>query len=249
VGCSTVVANLAAALQALGHQTAAVDLHSGGDLGLHYGLDQHNDSGWASALVRGESSLGVLFESADGRRVTPFGQLPKDQFDKFQGLLPSSEQAVASFFAPLEQAGAEWLLLDAPALRDQAMQSPAVRQFFSALATSADYVLHVACPDASAYLKLKLRDWELGEKPGRNFILVNNTDVRASVARDLEWLILHEFEECAIPLGVHQDKAIPEAVAQMNCVNRLSPTSQASADFHALALWCLGRAGKDFANE
>lgn len=246
VGSTTIVSNLASALQRAGCQTLSIDLHPDNQLCLHFGVDQELTTGWAQAVVDGADWKRCAFEAADGRRILPFGELSRFQFAKFREALSSSFAAMAALLAPQAE---DWLLVDMPVDRDTALDENRVAKIYKEIYALADITLYVVNPELGCYRLMKqaaLNGESLGEE---QFYVVNGVDTHSSLSVDLELLLRAEFSAQILPVAIHRDTALPEAAAFMSSVSEYMPDSKSASDFHALALWLMGRFGKGGADE
>lgn len=240
-GATTVVSNLAAALQRTGLQTLSIDLHPDNQLSLHYGVDQQLMTGWAQTSVSGADWKQCGFQAADGRRVLPFGDVPPYQYAQFRdGLRETVSTMADTLSSPTE----DWLLFDMPVIRHHALADNVIADVYARLIALADINLHVISPDLGCYRLLKQAALNGDALSDKQFYLVNGADTHSPLSLDIALLLESEFSNQVLPVSIHKDTAVAEAAAHMTSVNAYMPDSQAADDFHALALWSLGRVGK-----
>lgn len=242
VGTTTVVSNLASALQRAGEQTLSLDLHSDNQLCVHFGVDQELVSGWGQAIASGKDWKRCAFQAADGRRVLPFGDVPRYQYSQFRDVLASSVTAMAESLSPSDD---DWLLIDMPVDRHQALCDNPITHLYKAIYALADISLYIINPDLACYRLLKQQALEGKSLGKKQFYLINGVDTDSSLSMDIELLLRAEYSPQILPVSIHRDTAVPEAAAFMSAVNAYMPDSKASSDYHSLALWCIGRLGKD----
>ena len=70
-------------------------------------------------------------------------------------------------------------------------------------------------------------------------LLINQFQPTSSISRDLQLVMEHEYENNLVPIVLHSDTAIAEAIANLKSVLESAPYSQAAQDYHSLAFWCL----------
>jgi cellulose synthase operon protein YhjQ len=244
-GATTVVSNLAASLQNAGEQTLSIDLHPDNQLCLHFGVSQECISGWAQAIATGADWKQCAFQASDGRRVLPFGELAPYQFKRFREVLMSSIKSIADTFALRQD---EWVLIDMPVDRQQALSDNLISECYQAIYALADFSFYVAHPDLGTYRLLKQAALNGETLADKQLYLLNEVDTNSALSLDIELLVKAEFAAQVLPASIHRDTAVPEAAAYMTAVNTYMPSSQASSDYHSLALWCLGRLGEDAEN-
>ncbi|MEX1665621.1 cellulose biosynthesis protein BcsQ [Zhongshania arctica] len=241
VGTTTVVSNLAAALQRAGEQTLSLDLHSDNQLCVNFGVDQELTTGWGQAVSSGKDWKQCAFQAVDGRRVLPFGDVPPYQYSQFREGLASSVTAMA---ASLSASDGDWLLVDMPVDRQQALCDNPTARIYEAIYALADISLYVINPDLACYRLLKQAALAGESLDTKQFYLINGLDTDSSLSMDIELLLQAEYSKQILPVSIHLDAAVPEAAAFMSAVNAYMPDSQASGDYHSLALWCIGHLSK-----
>ena len=230
-GGTTVAANLAAALQALGQNCLAFDLSHSNGLRLHAGLDPLERDGWARRLIRNENWFEAVYESASGCRVSPFGLLDIDesvQFDaQVSSLLPTLLAQLQQPFSP----ALDWIVVDAPAVQTA---SPAYQAVIAAFKAIAQLSIVVVCPEPRSYSLLVTHpQWASAVSDAT--VLLNAQHPERELSSDLAVVLRQEFQ--VAPLTINSDSAIPEAAAHLTNVLDHAPLSQACSDYKALALW------------
>jgi cellulose synthase operon protein YhjQ len=246
VGSTTIVSNLASALQRADCQTLSIDLHPDNQLCVHYGVDQEIPTGWAQAIVDGDDWKRCAFQSADGRRILPFGELSHFQFAQFREALPVSIAAMAKILAPQPD---EWLLVDMPVDRHRALEENTITRLYKEIYALADITLYVINPELGCYRLLKQAALNGESLSDKQLYVINGVNTNSSLSMDIELLLRAEFSPQMLPVSIHQDTALPEAAAFMAAVSEYMPDSKSASDFHSLALWLLGRFGKGGAGE
>ncbi|MBB3046967.1 cellulose synthase operon protein YhjQ [Litorivivens lipolytica] len=234
-GSSTVAANLASALQKLGRSCLMLDLCQNNDLRFHASVDPREPDGWARRLVADQSWEGAVFGVEDGLRVIPFGELDHNEYDGFQELSQSvltrfAEQVLAGFSPAVD-----WLVVDAPPL-----VSPHGTAFESLLYTfseAASLRLLAVPPESPSYISLKFNP-RVSAAAADYRLVLNRTASEVEANRDMSLVLRQEFPARVVPSQIGTDNALAEALLSLRTVDQYSPDSEATREFHALAIWC-----------
>ena len=226
-GNSTVTANLAAALQLQGFKTLSLDLNCDNALGLHYGVNTAECDGWLSSVVDGSNWREHVFESEDGRCVLPFGHFANAPDALYSRMLSESPKMATSLLADLLTTDFDVLLIDAPSVLHRSLLN----------LKSCDLQLLVCNPDIQSYTLLKRYGEFLLE--GNTHIVLNKIQPDVPLYGDLGVLIREQFARQCVPVTIHLDYAVAQALAFFDSAIGVSPDCQGVKDFHSLALWCI----------
>ena len=237
-GVTTVTANLAAALQGLGHRCLAIDCTPDNLLALHFGVASDAVDGWARSASLSQSWEECGFEAMDGGRVLPFGMLDVESLATLRRNLADKPKHIADICHALSGEPLDYLLLDfsAPLTGYCSAQ-------FSALKDLADYSLLIARADLQSYRLLVSHP--LGQQLLTDCeILLNAVKTENELQRDLLLVMRRELEHHLISNIIHHDAAVPEAFAHLQTLNSYAPNSAAALDFYLLAVWCVNKLAK-----
>lgn len=225
-GTTTTTANLAAALQVQGFKTISLDLNADNSLATHYGVHVSENGGWLPAVMDGQDWRSQLFEAHDGRCVLPYGYIGAGGDGCLRELLNSRPGMVSELIADIQQYDFDYLLIDSPTVT--------TRGYLGVGPVNLE--LLVCCPDVPSYSLLKRRQSEL--LTPNSHILINKTHPEVALFGDMVVLIREQFAASTVPVALHLDYSVVEALAFFESVTAASPDSQSARDFHALALWC-----------
>lgn len=237
-GVTTVTANLAAALQGLGHRCLSVDCTPDNLLALHFGVASDALDGWAYRASLSQSWVDSGFEAIDGGRVLPFGMLDISAFATLRRKLEEQPQYLAEICQVIRGEPLDYLLLD--------LSSPLTGCFsdqFAALKKIADFSLLVAGADVQSYrliMSHPLNQQHLADCD----ILLNAVKTENELQRDMLLVMRRELDHRMVPNIIHYDAAIPEAFAHFQALNSYAPDSVAALDYYLLAVWCVNRLSK-----
>ena len=106
--------------------------------------------------------------------------------------------------------------------------------------------LVVLSPDALSYATGERTKREaLSAGAAAAFFIVNQFDPTRMLDRDLEALIHADFREDCLPILIHRDESVREALANKETVFDYAPSCQAASDFSALAMWLIAHCAKE----
>ena len=232
VGTSTVLAALGHALNRLEQRVLLIDMCPENLLGLHFNLPADEELGWARAEIEGKDWRDCAYTPFKDLALLPYGRiLPEQTWEIERRLAPwpgiSREQLIeyASEF--------DWLLFDLP--QGLPMHVAAVEGD-----GGCDLMLRVVNVDPGCHVRLQRAGWD-GAFPR---VLVNRYDASIQLQRNLMQLWLQDHEQRLLPMAVHEDAAVPEALAMKMPVGMHAADSLAGADLEGLALWCQAEIGR-----
>lgn len=222
VGTSSTLAALAYALHSLGQKVLVVDMCPENTLGLHFNLDLAPCEGWARATLDKRPWNEYAWAVADGLCVLPYGQLQEAEYQRLDADLLASPHLWPQRQAALGDAF-DWLLFDLPQRLPGHANNPQCVFRFTVL--NADAACHV--------LLQPLTDTRL--------FLVNRYDPASQLQRDLTLIWQNNFTTAFVPVHLHADEAVGEALASRQPVVRYAPVSLITQDIISFASWCLLR--------
>jgi len=223
VGTSSTLAALAYALHALGQRVLVVDMCPENTLGLHFNLDLAPRDGWARATLDQQPWQQQAWTVTPGLCVLPYGQLEGAELTRLDAMLLDSPQLWSKRQASLDQAF-DWVLFDLP----QRLPGHAgnAQCAFSFTVLNADAACHVLL--------------QTHARQGTVFV-VNRYDAGSQLQRDLALIWHHRYAASVVPINLHADEAMGEALASREPVGRYAPCSLIAQDIISLASWCLLR--------
>jgi cellulose synthase operon protein YhjQ len=228
-GVTTVAAQLAAALKAQDRPVVAFDFSPDNTLRLHFGMALNDDSGLAPQVLSGQAWNEVAYRSANGVDFVPFGNLDEAGLNRFGDLLAQQPDWLSRHLDELDLPADALVVLDCP------------RTFgplwLQALA-AATLVLIVLAPDALSFARAKANERSM-RLPGdaRIKYLFNGFDASRDLDRDVVAVVRSELQEKLVPVMLHRDEHLREALASKRDIYEYAPSSQAAQDFSSLAQW------------
>ena len=219
IGTTSVTAALAWAFQQLGESVLAIDCSADNLLRLHFNTPFALARGWARAELDGDDWRQGAMRYSENLDFLPFGRL--DAAER-RNLPPAPWREK---IRQLQAAGRyRWILLDVPAGDD----APA-RQALDA----ADRALVLLTPDANCHTRLHQQPL-----PAHGHFLINHYNPHSQLQQDLHQLWLQSLPNL-LPVMVHRDEALAEALAMKQPLGEYRPESLAADEILTLANWCL----------
>ena len=237
VGKTSTTANLATAIASkLGPgRVSAIDLDPQNALHWHFGLESSDSAGvYKQSLLGGDWSEAML-ASEFGVSCLPYGDASEPDRVAFEALLAKNPDFIGTC---LTQAGLDndaVVLIDTP---------PGPTVYLKQVFACADLVLVVLLADAASYVTIPameswLDDPLLVPPPRGCLYVLNQVDSREPLNRDVAEVLHQKLGDHLIPIRVHYDEAVSEALAFQQPVLVYDPHGQASHDLARLATWAI----------
>lgn len=230
VGVTTVVAQLAAGLVAQRRHAIALDFSSDNVLRLHFGMAWDDDTGLAPAIITGQPWHEAAFRSAGGVDFIPFGKLGDGhEMADLERNLAVRPRWLASCLGEVEMAAETYVICDCPrvesGLRSQALAVAAL-------------TLIVVTPDALSYASACAAAESAWAQGAREIAFVlNGFDPSRALDQDVAMLMRTDFPVDLVPVVLHRDESLREALACKQSVFDYAPSSRAAYDFSTLVMW------------
>ena len=235
VGKTTLTTNLAIALGQHGKRVLVIDLDPQNAVRLHLGMDPGDDAG----LVREGIFPEVIFSSPFGVDFIPFGRVSEEELLDFENELEARPHWVASAIAGLRETGYDYVLLDTP---------PGATVYLPQALYAAERALIVVLADAASYTSLtkifKLLD-EYAQQASTQHpaplahILLNQMQESSKLSQQVRAAVINSYGNMVVPLVIHRDALVSEALAYERSVLQYEPDAQASRDIRHLANWLI----------
>ena len=223
VGTSSTVAALGHALHALGQKVLLVDMCPENSLGLHFNMDLAPREGWARATLDQQPWHEHAWVVEPGLCVLPYGQLKPSEVFALDALLIEQPKLWTQRKAALAN-GFDWIIFDLPQRLPGHMSNPPCS--LAMMVINADAACHV------------LLQPQLAQTP---LFLVNRFDAASQLQRDLLLIWQQRYAHALVPVNLHADEAMGEALARSEPAGRYAPASLIALDIISLASWCLLR--------
>lgn len=225
VGVTSVLAGLGEALQQQGQSVLLVELSPDHLLGLHFNLPLEARGGWARAELDGGDWRDCAFAVGERLAILPYGRVDEDEVEEIERRLRAEPDLWGRRLRQLRPQP-DWMLFDLP------QRLPG-----HADAVADAIAVHVANVDPAAYALMQ-------RGGGVRHLLVNRYDPAVPLQADLMQLWQQRFGQRLLPVRIHEDAAVPEALAMKLPLGAHASASLAAADLDSLAVWCLARAAR-----
>ena len=231
-GVTTVAAQLAAALTLHQQPCIAIDASPRNALRLHFGMTWEDEAGLSTQVLSGLPWNEAAFRSPSGTDFIPIGNAAQD----FDAWLTSHPGWFGKRMAEIDQQEG-FVICDCPDRRGA---------LGSQILSASRLALVVLSPDALSYATAeRTRQEALSAGAAGAFFVVNKFDPTRMLDRDLEALIHADFKEDCLPMLIHRDESVREALANKKTVLDYAPSCQAASDFSALATWLIAHCARE----
>jgi len=237
VGKTTISANLGMALVRAGRPVVLIDLDPQDALRLHFSAAQPDAQGLARAACAGMDWRASLVATAGGCDLLPYGRVNEFGRESFEQLLRVQPQLLRDGIAGLRLPADAVVILDTP---------PGPSVYLSQALTTCNIAVIALLSDAASYATLPmmyglLQRYCMGRPDFHDTAyLINQVDNARQLNADVAHVMRMQFGARALPL-VHQDQAIPEALACHQLVGDYDPHCRATQDLAVMAQQLLVR--------
>lgn len=224
-GVTSIVAATGAAMRAMGATVLMIDLSATNLLRLHFGMPYADRCGWARTILDKGSWCDAAREVEPGLDLLPFGRLSRPEHKQVPALMRSLLEHRIEPFA-MVTSRYDMVLIDVPA------------DCYTALPFLAECTLLVIILEADPASCVILAD-----RPQSDccHYLISRYDPLSCLQRDIRLLWQQQLHDRLIPLAMHRDESVAEAMAQKQPVSVRCPHSLAASDAVDLAAWCMDR--------
>ncbi len=237
VGKTTLTANLGSALSnKLGEgRVSIIDLDPQNGLHWHFGIDSKVQDGVCELSLKsrpwGHEQFTVGYDVA----CLPYGRGREKDREAFEELLERDPKWLHAQINRLGLNKDAVVLIDTP---------PGVSVYMQQVLSCADLILVVLLADAGSYATIPSMETHLdGANSIRHDVnsayVLNQVDRRDALNRDIGDLLQKYLGERLVPIQIHSDAAVSEALAFQKPVLIYDPHGQASHDLDRLALWVI----------
>ncbi|AHG20398.1 cell division protein [Chania multitudinisentens RB-25] len=224
-GTTSLLAALAWALQELGEPVLAIDFSPDNLLCLHFNTPFEQTRGWARAESDGAHWQQGAMRYCKNLDFLPFGRLNLAEQLNLQQQCLENPGRWRDFLKQIKASKQyRWILLDIPAGNNPLQQQQLAL---------ADSILLVINPDANCHARLHQQSL-----PTPCHFLINYYSAASQLQEDLHQWWLQTLGGL-LPLIVHRDEALAEALAAKQPLGEYRPESLAAEEVLTLANWCL----------
>lgn len=234
VGKTTLSACLAMGLAA-SRDVLAVDLDPQNALKLHLGVHASEIDGAGRATLEERSWQSAIYRGGKGRpSVLPYGNLNETDRDALEAHLSSHPDWLTLGLRSLGLGPQSVVVIDTP---------PGPSLYQQQALRASHFTLVVIHADAASYATIASMETILDRYClGRSgFIgsvyLLNSVSAASALSRDVVRVVRSELGDRVVPVVVHQDEAVREALAFDQPVLHYAPHGEASRDIQHVVRW------------
>lgn len=237
VGKTTLAANIAVALAQRDQRVLLVDLDPQNVQRLHLGMDPDEIAG----LVREGVGPGAVFDSPFGVKFIPFGRVTEDELAEFEAALRRDSSWLAGGLATLEDGSFDIVIIDTP---------PGPSVYLQQALQAAQRALVVLLADAASYATVpRMLELVAQYTAGRSdfagaHLLVNQMPTHSVLGHQVRSALLSNYAQQMVPVSVHRDARVSQALAFERPVLEYEPGCKASLDIQYVADWMLDSMGR-----
>lgn len=230
VGKTTLSANLGIALGRRGIPVLVIDLDPQDALRLHFSCNTTSEQGLAKTALISMKWQDAILSTGNDCQLMPYGSVRESERMAFEHLLREQPRLLQDRLAHLKLPANAVVILDTP---------PGPSVYLSQALTASNIAVIALLSDAASYATLPLmqsllQQYCLNRLGFEDYAyLINQVDNSRQLNRDVEHLMRMQFGSRALPL-IHQDQAIPEAMACNQFVGDYDPLSRAAQDMNAV---------------
>lgn len=234
VGKTTLSACLALGL-AQGRDVLAVDLDPQNALRLHLGVAASEIDGACRATLEERSWQTAVYKGGKGRpSVLPYGNINETDRDALEVHLSGNPNWLVNGLRSLGLGPQGVVVIDTP---------PGPSLYQQQALRAATFTLVVVHADAASYATIASMETILArycigrEGFAGSAYLLNNVSSASALSRDVVRVVRSELGDRVIPVVVHQDESVKEAMAFDQPVLSYAPHGEATRDIKQVVRW------------
>ncbi len=234
VGKTTLSACLAMGL-APGRDVLAVDLDPQNALRLHLGVNASEIDGAGRATLEERNWQSAIYRGGKGRpSVLPYGNINETDRDALEAHLSNHPDWLSTGLQGLGLGPQSVVVIDTP---------PGPSLYQQQALRAANFTLVVVHADAASYATIPAMETILDrycvgrEGFAGSAYLLNSVSAASALSRDVVRVVRSGLGERVVPVVIHQDEAVREALAFDQPVLHYAPHGEASRDIQQVVRW------------
>lgn len=232
VGKTTITANLSIALAQHRKRVLVIDLDPQNAVSLHLGLDPNEIAGLAREGINAES----VFESPFGVSFIPFGNVVDQELEEFESVLRADANFIHHGLSALDAMRFDYVLIDTP---------PGATVFLKQALHAANSAIAIVLADAASFttipkiLSLTAEHTAVIDNFQGVKLLVNQMTEKSVLGQQVRSALYENYAELMIPVAIHKDASVAEALAYERPVLQYKPQGKASLDIQDMVDYLL----------
>jgi cellulose synthase operon protein YhjQ len=232
VGKTTLAVNVSVALSQRKKRVVLIDLDPQNAQRLHLGMDPDEIAG----LSREGIAPSSMFDSPFEVKFIPFGRVSESELVDFENQLKKNPSWVSEGIQSLAPSAFDFVIIDTP---------PGPSVYLKQVLLAAQRAIVVVLADAASFASIPKIESLVNEyttdQPefaGHN-ILINQMPTSGKLAHQVRAAIYADYGDKVIPVAVHKDTRVSQALAFERPVLQYEPGCKASLDIQYVADWLI----------
>jgi cellulose synthase operon protein YhjQ len=232
VGKTTLAVNVAVALAQRKKRVVLIDLDPQNAQRLHLGMDPDEFSGLSREGISPES----MFDSPFDVKFIPFGRVSERELVGFESELKKHPHWVSDGVRSLRAEAFDFVIIDTP---------PGPSVYLRQVLLAAHRALVVVLADAASYASISKIESLIEDHTrdrsdfiGSN-ILINQMPTQGKLAHQVRTAIYADYGDQVVPVAIHKDTRVSQALAFERPVLQYEPGCKASLDIQYVADWLI----------
>ena len=232
VGKTTLAVNVAVALAQRKKRVVLIDLDPQNAQRLHLGMDPDEIAGLSREGITPLS----MFDSPFDVKFIPFGRVSESELMDFETELKKHPTWVSDGIDSLNEDAFDFAVIDTP---------PGPTVYLQQALLAANRALIIVLADAASYasiskIEMLVNEYTLAQSGfmGTN-ILINQMPTQGKLAHQVRTAIYADYGDRVVPVAVHRDTRVSQALAFERPVLQYEPGCKASLDIQYVADWLL----------
>ena len=236
VGKTTLAVNIAVALAQRKKRVLLVDLDPQNAQRLHLGMDPDEIAGLAREGIAPES----VFDSPFDVKFIPFGRVGESELTDFESELKKNPTWVSDGINLINSNTFDFVIIDTPPGPSIYLKQALLASHRALIVVLADAASYASIPKIESLVNEYTRDQAVFMGYS---ILLNQMPTNGKLAHQVRSAIYADYGDRTVPVAIHKDARVSQALAFERPVLQYEPGCKASLDIQYVADWLLDSTG------